>query len=123
MPRKNVEDIRAYGRDYYKRNRERLIQRQAEKNRKFAEKRRRWLVAYKSGLECVRCGEPHPATLTFHHRNPSAKSFAIGDSTFALKVSLKRLLTEIQKCEVLCANCHAKEHWSYLFEEAGVAQG
>ncbi|MGI8654336.1 MAG: hypothetical protein ACR2LC_03860 [Pyrinomonadaceae bacterium] len=123
MPYKTVEEVRAYGRDYYQRNRERLLQKQAEKNRKFAEKRRQWLVAFKSRLKCVRCGESHPATLTFHHTNPSSKSFAIGDSTIALKISLKRLLAEIHKCEVLCANCHAKEHWSHLFEQADVAQG
>jgi hypothetical protein len=23
---------------------------------------------------------------------------------------------EIAKCEVICANCHAKEHWGYLYE-------
>jgi ribosomal protein S21 len=31
-------------------------------------------------------------------------------------VSLKRLKAEIEKCEVLCANCHAKEHYSQMFE-------
>ena len=123
MPYKTTEEARAYNRNYYQRNRAHLLQRQAEKNRKFAGKRRQWLVAFKSGLKCVRCGESHPATLTFHHKNPSTKSFAIGDSTLALKVSFKRLLAEIDKCEVLCANCHAKEHWSYLFEQADVAQG
>jgi len=120
MPRKTKEEIRAYGRDYYRRNRERLLQKQAEKNKQFAEKRRQWLVNYKSGLKCARCGESHPATLTFHHVKPLDKSFAIGDTRFTLKISLKRLLAEIDKCEVLCANCHAKEHWSRLFSNMPV---
>jgi len=50
MPYKTVEEIRAYGRAYYQRNRERLLQQQAEKNKRFAEKRRRWLSDYKSSL-------------------------------------------------------------------------
>ena len=115
MPRKTTEEIRAYNRDYYQRNRERLIQRQAEKNKRFVEGRRQWLANYKSGLNCARCGESHPATLTFHHKKPSGKSFDIGNA-LTLKVGLKRLRAEIRKCEVLCANCHAKEHWSYLFK-------
>jgi len=115
MPRKSTEETRAYNKGYYQRNREHLLQQQAEKNRRFAEKRRQWLVDYKKGVICARCGESHPATLIFHHRKPSQKSFDIGN-TLTLKVGLKRLLAEIRKCEVLCANCHAKEHWSYLFD-------
>ena len=122
MSFKTVEEIRAYSRDYYQRNRERLLKRQAEKNRLFAEKRRQWLADYKSSLSCVRCGESHPATLTFHHREPSEKSFEIGNM-LTVKVGLKRLLAEIDKCDVLCANCHAKEHWSHRFHRADVAQG
>jgi hypothetical protein len=122
MPYKTVEEIRAYNRAYYQRNRERLLQQQAEKNRRFAEKRRQWLADYKRDLSCARCGESHPATLTFHHREPSEKSFEIGNM-LKVKVSLKRLLAEIHKCEVLCANCHAKEHWLHLYKRADVAQG
>jgi hypothetical protein len=115
MPDKTKEQNRAYSRAYYQRNRERLLEDQAQKNKRFAAKRRQWLIDYKRGLKCARCGESHPATLTFHHIEPSRKSFAIGDTQYTLKVSLKRLLAEIEKCEVLCANCHAKEHWSHLF--------
>src|SRR5205085_4555952 len=113
MSHKTPEGVRAYNRDYYQRNRERLIQQQAEKNKRLAGKRRQWLAEYKSGLSCARCGESHPATLTFHHKKPARKSFAIGDAN-TLKVSRKRLLAEIRKCEILCANCHAKEHLDTL---------
>jgi hypothetical protein len=112
MPSK---DINQYNRLYYQRNREQLFAKQAEKNRRFAEKRRKWLVDCKKTLRCVRCDESHPATLTFHHRNESEKSFEVGNA-IKLGVSLTRLLFEIKKCEVLCANCHAKEHLAYLFE-------
>jgi len=113
MPSK--DEVRAYNREYYRQNREKLLKNQAEKNKRFAEKRRKWLVEYKKNLECVRCGESHPATLTFHHKDTSDKSFEIGNA-LRLGVSLKRLSKEIEKCEVICANCHAKEHLSYLFE-------
>ena len=115
MPYKTLEALRSYNREYYRRNQKRLLEKQREKNRSLAESRRKWLVEYKKTLECIRCGKNHPATLTFHHRKGSIKSFEIANA-IALGVSQKRLIAEIDKCEVLCANCHAKEHLSYLFE-------
>jgi len=115
MVYKNSEIVRNYNREYYQRNRSQLLEKQREKNRRFAETRRKWLVEYKKTLECIRCSENHPATLTFHHRNTSEKSFEIGNA-IALGISLKRLVAEIEKCDVLCANCHAKEHLAHLFE-------
>ena len=109
------DKVRKYNRDYYQCNREQLLKNQAEKNKRFAANRRKWLVDYKKTLECVRCGENHPATLTFRHRDSSEKSFEIGNA-LKLGIGLKRLLAEIDKCEVVCANCHAKEHLSYLFD-------
>jgi hypothetical protein len=115
MPDKTSEKLKEYNREYYQRNRKHLLNKQKEKNRRFAESRRKWLVEYKKKLSCIRCGETHPATLTFHHKNGSDKSFEIGNA-IVLGVSLKRLMAEIEKCEVLCANCHAKEHLAYLFD-------
>ena len=115
MPYKTSEALRSYNREYYRHNRARLLEKQREKNKRFAESRRKWLVEYKKTLECVRCGENHPATLTFHHKKGSAKIFEIGNAV-VLGVSLKKLIAEIAKCEVLCANCHAKEHLAYLFD-------
>ncbi len=108
-------DVNTYNREYYQRNRNHLLEKQREKNKRFAENRRKWLVEYKMTLSCIRCGENHPATLTFHHKKSSDKSFEIGNAV-CLGVSLQKLLAEIGKCEVLCANCHAKEHLSYLFD-------
>ncbi len=115
MASKTLEETREYNREYYQRNRAHLLDKQREKNRRFAVSRRKWITDYKKTLKCFRCGENHPATLIFHHKNSSEKSFEIGNA-LCLGVSLKRILLEIEKCEVLCANCHAKEHLSYLFE-------
>lgn len=119
MPYKDTETqkayLRAYDREYYKKNRERLLEKQKEKNRRYLEKVGAWLNEYKKGLSCSRCSESHPATLQFHHRNPNEKEFSV--SMFRRgKYSKARILAEIEKCEVICANCHAKEHWGYLYE-------
>jgi hypothetical protein len=115
MSSKDLESIRSYNREYYQRNRKHLLEKQREKNRRLAENRRKWLVEFRKTLSCVRCEESHPATLTFHHREGTEKSFEIGNIV-GLGFSLKRIIAEIEKCEVLCANCHSKEHLAYLFE-------
>ena len=119
MPLKDIEArkeyIRAYDREYYRRNREHLLKKQKEKNQRYVKKVGQWLSEYKKELFCSRCSESHPATLQFHHRNPREKEFSISMVRRG-KYSKKRLLEEIAKCDVICANCHAKEHWGYLYE-------
>ena len=57
---------------------------------------------------CLLCGyKEHPVALDFDHLNPLEKSFTIG--TKYTSVSLDRLIKEIKKCRVLCANCHRVE--------------
>ena len=81
MPYKDIETrkeyTRAYGREYYQRHREHLLQKQRVKNKRHIEKVGAWLNEYKKSLSCTRCPETHPATLQFHHRNPAEKEFSI----------------------------------------------
>lgn len=93
---------RAYYRDYIKHHQ--VSKAGQDRNRKAA-----WLVEYKSKLSCCKCGENHPACLHFHHRDKSTKSFSISDSI--RRFSLEKIIAEIAKCDVLCANCHAKLHY------------
>jgi len=102
----NIDKVRGYWRAYYYRNREEV----AAGRRRRKSDLRRWLRAYKTSLVCARCGEDHPATLDFHHTDPAEKELSIGDSV-RNGWSLRKLLREISKCRVLCANCHRKEHW------------
>jgi hypothetical protein len=108
---KTSELLRGYNHEYYQRYRKHLLEKQREKNRRLAGNRRKWLVEYKRTLSCARYGENHPATLTFHHKKSLNKSFEIGNAA-ALGVSLQKLIAEIEKCEVLCADCHAKRAFS-----------
>ena len=107
MPIKDLELRRSYNRNYYhtKTDKTRKVSLQRDRIRKIKE----WVNEYKSVLRCEKCGEDHPATLQFHHRDPDQKDFAIGEMHGQSK---ERVLDEILKCEVLCANCHAKLHWT-----------
>lgn len=57
---------------------------------------------------CLVCGEKDGRCLAFHHRIPTEKSFSIGQAVN--RHTLEELLAEAAKCDVLCHNCHAKEH-------------
>lgn len=64
----------------------------------------------REGASCTRCGEDHPATLDFHHRDASEKEIGIAQLV-NMGWSVARIDAEIAKCDVLCANCHRKLHW------------
>lgn len=65
-------------------------------------------IKYKGG-KCEKCGYDNiefPAVFDFHHLDPTAKDFAIGSSS----KSWKNIKPELDKCALLCANCHRIEH-------------
>jgi hypothetical protein len=69
--------------------------------------RRKWFYDIKAELKCERCGFNHPAALDFHHKDPTQKSFGISANKH---IGKEKILKEIEKCEVLCSNCHRIEH-------------
>ena len=66
---------------------------------------------YKQEKGCRKCGEKRPYLLDFHHRNPKEKDFVISNKA---RCGLETMIEEINKCDVLCANCHRE--WHYLVE-------
>ena len=65
---------------------------------------------YKSKKICIICGESRWWVLEFHHRNPSEKEVAL--SNIHLKGwSEKKNKEELEKCDILCANCHRDLHY------------
>ena len=66
-------------------------------------------VAYLGG-SCIKCGYSKCiAALEFHHRDPSKKDFQIGSKGVYRR--LESLKPELDKCDLLCANCHRIFHW------------
>ena len=69
---------------------------------------REWFEALKRS-PCVECsGSFHPIQMDFHHRNGEEKLFPLGNSIS--KYGRDRILAEIAKCDLLCANCHRLRH-------------
>lgn len=95
-----------YGKSWYEKHKERVMERKKQRRREIAD----WFRKYKSTLYCMDCGINHPAVLQFHHRNRDDKSFTIANVVRRAD-SMKQIMDEIKKCDVLCVNCHAKRHW------------
>lgn len=74
--------------------------------------RRRQVLIYnkfheiKSYYGCACCDETEPSCLEFHHLDPKNKDSTINKLIF----SPTKLMIEINKCILLCANCHRKVH-------------
>lgn len=73
------------------------------RNKKKAAELGAWLRAYKEAHPvCVDCKLPHPYwRLDFDHLRD--KAFEVGQG---VRWSMRKLLAEIAKCELVCANCH-----------------
>ena len=119
MPYKDREEAAVYRKEYqrgwYQRHKDTILEKRLDKRRKRELNIRDWFRRYKSELYCMECGENHPACLQFHHRDREEKNFTISNA--ALRgTSIKTLIKEIKKCDILCVNCHAKRHWRETHE-------
>ena len=70
-------------------------------------RRKREAVEYKGG-KCSLCGYDNSySALQFHHINPSEKSFGISKG---ITLRWNDIVKELDKCVLVCANCHAEQH-------------
>ena len=70
-------------------------------------KRKKKAIEYKGGC-CSSCGyDKYYGALHFHHKNPENKD--VNWTKLRLR-SWDKIVLELDKCELLCANCHAEAH-------------
>jgi len=86
-------------------DRKEYLKKAVEKRRKMI---RKMAVEY-SGSKCAICGyKKCIKALEFHHRNPTVKDFGISEKGYTR--SWDRVRQELDKCVMLCANCHREVH-------------
>ena len=56
------------------------------------------------------------SALVFHHKDPSTKEFNLSKFARNNKITYE-LLRELEKCIMICANCHAEVHEGMHKEE------
>jgi len=76
-----------------------------------AKQEKRWrirteLYQFKGG-KCKICGYANENSLSFHHRDPSTKSFNLCINNFGNRTK-EKLYEEVEKCDLLCLNCHVE---------------
>ena len=82
-----------------------------KQTRRFRQKNIRKLRDYKRSCSCAHCGYDDHRALEFHHVD-SNKELNVAEA--AGRWTWAKVLTEIEKCIVLCSNCHRIVHWNEL---------
>lgn len=95
---------RAYGKDAYSERYSADVKIATKSRYDIA---RAYVLQYKREHPCVKCGESEVCCLDFHHPDPKEKELTVAKS---YNLSFDKLKLEIQKCIVVCRNCHAKIH-------------
>lgn len=71
------------------------------------------LVTYKGG-KCQECRyNKCLGALQFHHRNRLEKDFSPSEKYNGGFVNMDIFYREADKCDLLCANCHAEKHYDF----------
>lgn len=106
---KQIEYKHKWNREHYKKHK------RVEKHRIF--KRRdeivKWFNTLKARLHCFYCYERETVCLDFHHVDHKQKDFSLGMIRNG-GYGKERILKEVKKCVVVCANCHRKVHAGLL---------
>ena len=78
----------------------------AQVNRWLArERNRKYLFDYLSSSACVDCGEADVACLQIDHQRDKLYDL---HRMVKNRISIKRIDAELEKCHVVCANCHMR---------------
>lgn len=98
----NPEKIRAYSQQYIARHKNKINH--ASKTR--AAIKYEWLITLKTN-SCMDCGGKFPPECMHFDHVRGIKTFGISSSKGRSK---EKILAEIAKCDLICANCHAIRH-------------
>jgi hypothetical protein len=93
---------KAYFHEYYLKNKAAYIARAARHHKKIKE-----ILRAGKDKPCADCGERYPFyVMDYDHRDGETKLCNVSALNAYRRVSMRNLLGEIAKCDVVCANCH-----------------
>lgn len=92
--------------EWYERNKEKRVKQIADRRKVKVAEARRFMIDYLHAHPCVDCGESDIVALEFDHVRGIKKK---GLTQLVVEgYTLKTIQEEIDKCEVVCANCHRR---------------
>lgn len=101
MAYKNVEDRRAASKKHYLLNKKKYL----ERNKSYRQSIHKFVRDIKEKSSCVDCNKNYPYyVMDFDHVDAGNKQNII--SVLAATGRIGALKKEIEKCEIVCANCH-----------------
>jgi hypothetical protein len=95
----------AYQKQHYELNREDYLQKRVAYHTEIDRKNRVKMLEYLHLHPCIDCGEADVRVLEFDHLHSKKANIA---QMFADSYRWEKILKEIEKCEVRCANCHKR---------------
>ena len=104
---KNVDKLREYRRDWYERNKEAERAKARVRARALRRKNLDIIIATKS-VPCADCKIQYPPYVMHFDHVRGVKRDGVSRLT---AYSTSTMLKEIEKCEVVCGNCHAERTW------------
>ncbi len=111
---KNKKSLQAKKKIYYQKNKMSCYKRHKKWCRKnkdhvklyYKNWARKNTLNFKSNKSCALCGwNKHPEILQFHHLNPNEKLRCVKPAKLGM------FLKEMEKCILLCPNCHFWKHF------------
>lgn len=94
----------------YVNNKEKHISRNKTYNVSHRKQLSNMFEKYKSNHSCAKCGDTRGYILDFHHIDPLTKENEVSNLVYSK--GWEYALGEIEKCIMLCKNCHADfHHW------------
>ena len=91
--------------NWYQSHKDQHLENVHERKRRVRDEAREYVWKYLSVHPCQNCGESDPVVLEFHHRGGKDKAVS---EMVAGGYPIHTIQAEIDKCDVLCANCHRK---------------
>lgn len=85
--------------------RESHLEQETERQRGYRRKQRAWFDWVMGFAFCMDCGLSDKRVLDWHHRDPSKKRFDVAGYH-----SIQATIEEMEKCDIVCANCHRIRH-------------
>ena len=114
--RSDPERMREYKKLWARRKRARMTEPELQKLRAHRKAKRhnllQWFIDLKQELSCELCGESRWFVLDFHHKDDErrrGKTLTVSGMVRA-RYAKKTILAEIDKCMVVCSNCHRAIH-------------